>query len=255
MKGWNPSCLSPLACAMLPLCLIWESLQLHIHNVLLLSPLCFLLESGIFIGNNLFFCDSCAFFSIFFTFFITTNPLFHSHVASRHPKRFTSVCGKNSNIPSVGFACVCVCFHTKLLGHLEAFRGLFSNFCEALAYQGLLSLERGTQSQPMHMEGETGAKRKALWFPQTTRWGLTCTSEPSCQQPIESSPSDCSFSQKTSEGNLASYWNKRGGQGGVLLCTQLVVSAINHHSAGITGAVFWASVWPDVWPRCDYSLG
>ncbi len=98
---------------------------------------------------------------------------------------------------SFGRFCMCLCFHTKLLWYFEAFQGLFSNFCGAF-YQ--------TQSQPMHMEGETRAKRESSVISTIhnpyleTRWGLTSTSEPSCQQPIEASSSDCSLSQKTSRG-------------------------------------------------------
>lgn len=37
--------------------------------------------------------------------------------------------------------------------------------------------------------------------------------------------------------------------------TKVMVSAINQLSSAIAGAVFQASVWPPIWPRCDYSLG
>lgn len=81
------------------------------------------------------------------------------------------------------------------------------------------------------------------------RWGFRSTSESSCQQPITACPSDCSLS-KQARGTL-----RPTGIGGFLsLCTQLVVSEINRHLPAITGVVLWAAVWPDVWPRCDYSL-
>lgn len=89
--------------------------------------------------------------------------------------------------------CLCVCFPIKLLWYFEALHGLFSTLCGALAYQNLLSWERGIWSQPIHMEGETGAVRKSavistLHKPYLeTRWGLTSTFESSCQQTIQAS--------------------------------------------------------------------
>lgn len=41
----------------------------------------------------------------------------------------------------------------------------------------------------------------------------------------------------------------------ISLGTQLVVSAINHHSLGITGSVSWTVVRLDMWPRFKCSLG
>lgn len=120
---------------------------------------------------------------------------------------------KSSNIPLVGFACVCVFFFfppTRLLWYLEAFHGLFSNLGGALAYWNLWSWERGTQSQPMHVKGETRAERKAQWFPQAKPisqdqmrpyehiWAQLSTAHPGL--PLE----DCSFLQKTSKREHAS---------------------------------------------------
>lgn len=107
------------------------------------------------------FYFSFIFFSIFSAFTHPTNPRFHSHVVSRFPKRFTYLRGKSNNIPLVGFECVCV-FIQSCCGILKPFHGLFSNFCGALAAQNLLSSERGTQSPPMHMEGGSRVKRKAV---------------------------------------------------------------------------------------------
>lgn len=112
------------------------------------------------------FYFSFVLFSIFSTSSHPTNPRFHSHVVSCFPKRFTYLQGKSNNIPLVGFECVCV-FIQSCCGILKPFHGLFSNFCGALAAQNLLSWERGTQSPPMHMEGASRVKRKAVLFPQS----------------------------------------------------------------------------------------
>lgn len=166
-------------------CVLSESHCNSTSRVSSFFPLCvfsrrvFLFNS--FLGINLLFCHSFVFFSNFSTFSYPANPHFHSHVASQPPKGVHICAGKSSNIPLVGF-CMCLCFRTKLLWYSEAFHGLFSNFCGALAYQNLSSWERGTQSQPMHMEAVTRAKRQALWFLRSTipyletRWGLMSTS-------------------------------------------------------------------------------
>lgn len=150
-------------------------------------------------------------------------------------------------------------FYTKLLWYFEAFHGLFYNLCGALAYQNLLIWKRGTEIQPIHMDGTRDQGRRkgsvisTLHNPYLkTRWGHTSTSEPSCQQPIQTLPPLTAPSHwKQAKGTL----HPTGIGGFLSLYTQLVVSAINQHSQGITGAIFSAAVWPDVWPRCDCSLG
>jgi len=161
MSGWNPSSPSRV----LPLSLIWESLQLYIRGSSF-SPFCvFSWEVFLFIVATIYlFWDSFVCSSTFSTFFIshTYTYSFPCGLSASQPVHIRG--WKSSNIPLIGFCvsmCVCVCFHTKLLRYFEAFRGLFSNFFSgALAYRSLLSWERGSQSEPMHVYRETKAKKE-----------------------------------------------------------------------------------------------
>ena len=178
----------------LPLCVLSES---HCNSTSSFFPFVFSPVESLFSFLSLatmYF--SLEFFSIFSTFFIPQIHFSHSHVATQLPKGFTSVCEKSSNIPSVGFAfCVCVCVFSYKAA-LVFWSRSWLVFCGALAYQNLLSWERGTQSQPMHMEGESGAERKALWFSQSiSRDQMRPHEYIWPQQPVKSSPSDCSFSE------------------------------------------------------------
>lgn len=166
---------------------------------------------------------------------------------------------KSSNIPLVGFACVCVFFFSlqDCCGIWRLFMACFLTSVELWPIEICgVEKEEHKASQCMWKE-RLGQKGKLSDFHKQnpylkTRWGLTSTSEPSCQQPIQASPwRTAPFYRKQAKGSM-----RPNGIGGCLsLHTQLVVSAINQYSLGITGAVFCAAVWPIVWPHYDCSLG
>lgn len=56
---------------------------------------------------------------------------------------------------------MCLLFCFFLLWYSEAFHGLFSNLRGALACWNLLSWERGIQSQPLHVKGETKGRKES----------------------------------------------------------------------------------------------
>lgn len=194
-------------------CVLSESHCNSTSGCPLFSPLC-VFSCGIFLfisflGSNLFFCDSFVFFSIFSTFSLPQIHVFTPMWPLSLP-RGSHLWGKKQQ-HSFGRLFMCLCFHTKLLWYFEAFQGLFSNFYGAF-YQNLSKSEKGEHKASQCTWKDQGKKGKLCDFHNPyleTRWGLTTTSETSCQQPIEASSSDCFLSQKTSEGNLASYWNWR----------------------------------------------
>lgn len=224
------------------LCLIWES-ESHCHSTSE-CPLSLILP----------FVFSSVRYLFFSTFFIPTI-LFHSHV-SLSVSQVVHICEwKRSSIPLVGFACVCI--HTKLLWYFEAFHGLFSNLCGVLDYQNLLSWERGKQSQPMRMEGETRAEGEFCDFhyPQFISLDQMRPYEYIWAQLSTVHPDRLLLTVHSHRKQARRTLHPTGIEEVLSLCTQLVVSAINQHSPGITGAVLCVAVWPDVWPHCDCSLG
>lgn len=233
----------------LPLCVLSES---HCNSTSSFFPFVFSpvesLFSFLFLATIYF---SLVFFSVFSTFFIPQIHFSHSHVASRLPKGFTSVCEKSSNIPLVGFACVCV-FIQSCCGILKPFVA-----CFLWSFGLSLSIElRKGNTKPANAHGRRVRGREESSVISTIH-----ISRPDEASRVHLSPAVNSRSspppltvpshRKQAKGTL----HPTGGGGFLSLCTHLVVSAINQHSPGITGAVFWAAVWPDVWPRCDCSLG
>lgn len=113
------------------------------------------------------------------------------------------LCGKCINIPWAGFACVCVFIKKSCCGILNPFMACFKSCW----------VEKGEHKDSQcTWQERPGQKGKLCDFhnPQSISQDQMRPYEPSCQQPIEVSPT---------------------GIGGFLsLRTQLVVSAINQHS-------------------------